>query len=49
LNTPPGSPTASHTSASTKAFSGTTSLGLSATVQPAAIAGATLLAIWCSG
>ena len=49
LKTPAGSPTASHTSASTNALSGTTSLGFSTTVQPAAIAGATLLAIWCSG
>ena len=37
------------TSASMKAFSGATSLGLSTTVQPAARAGATLAAIWCSG
>jgi hypothetical protein len=49
LKTPPGSPTASHASARANAFSGTTSLGFSTTVQPAAIAGATLLAIWCSG
>ena len=45
LKTPAGSPTSSMISASTKAFSGTTSLGLSTTVQPAASAGATLLAI----
>ena len=49
LNTPAGRPTASQISASTKALSGTTSLGLSATVHPAASAGATLLAIWWSG
>ena len=49
LNTPSGSPTASQISASTNALSGTISLGLTTTVQPAAIAGATLLAIWCSG
>ncbi len=49
LNTPAGSPTASKMSASTKAFSGATSLGLSTTVHPAARAGATLAAIWWSG
>jgi hypothetical protein len=31
------------------AFSGAISLGLSTTVQPAASAGTTLFAIWCSG
>ena len=49
LKTPAGSPTSSTISASTKALSGTTSLGFSTTVQPAASAGATLLAIWWSG
>ena len=49
LKTPCGSPTSSTTSASTKALRGTTSLGFSTTVQPAASAGATLLAIWWSG
>jgi hypothetical protein len=49
LKTPAGRPAAAQTSAKTKALSGTTSLGFSTTVQPAAIAGATLLAIWCSG
>ena len=49
LNTPAGIPTSSMTSASTKAFSGATSLGFSTTVQPAVRAGATLAAIWCSG
>ena len=36
-------------SASRARDSGATSLGLTTTVQPAAIAGATLAAIWCSG
>src|SRR3954468_20976939 len=49
LNTPAGTPSSSKISASTNALSGTTSLGLSTTVQPVAIAGATLAAIWCSG
>ena len=49
LNTPAGSPTCSKISASTKALSGATSLGLSTTVHPAARAGATLAAIWWSG
>ncbi len=49
LKTPAGRPTASMISASTNALSGATSLGFSATVQPAASAGATFSAIWCSG
>jgi hypothetical protein len=49
LNTPLGRPAVSITSASTKAFSGATSEGLSTTVQPAASAGATFSVIWCSG
>ena len=49
LKTPAGRPAASITSASRKAFSGVTSLGLRTTVQPAARAGATLQAIWFSG
>ncbi len=49
LNTPAGRPTSSKMSASTNAFRGATSLGLRTTVQPAANAGATLAAIWCSG
>ena len=49
LNAPAGRPTSSITSARMNAFSGTTSVGLSTTVQPAASAGATLAAIWCSG
>ena len=49
LKTPAGSPTSSMISARMKALSGVTSLGFSTIVQPAARAGATLLAIWCSG
>ena len=49
LKTPGGSPADSMISARMKAFSGTTSLGFSTTVQPAARAGATLSAIWFSG
>ena len=49
LKTPAGRPTSCNTSASTKAFSGATSEGFSTTVQPAASAGATFAAIWCSG
>ena len=49
LRTPAGSPTSFATSASTNAFSGTTSLGFRATVQPAVSAGATFSAIWWSG
>jgi hypothetical protein len=49
LSTPAGTPTSSKISASTNALSGVTSLGLSTTVQPAAIAGATFALIWCSG
>jgi hypothetical protein len=49
LKTPAGAPAASITSARMKAFSGATSLGFNTTVHPAASAGATLAAIWCSG
>ena len=49
LNTPAGRPTSSTTSASSQAFSGATSDGLSTTVQPAARAAPTLHMIWCSG
>ena len=49
LNTPLGRPAASTTSARMKALNGATSEGFSTTVQPAASAGATLSAIWCSG
>ena len=49
LNTPAGRPASSITSASTKAFRGATSDGLSTTVQPAASAGATLATIWLRG
>src|SRR3954453_15742001 len=49
LNTPAGRPSSAKISADTKALSGTTSDGLSTTVHPAAMAGATLAAIWCSG
>ncbi len=49
LKTPAGRPTDSTISARTNAFSGATSEGLTTTVQPAASAGATLAAIWCSG
>ena len=49
LNTPLGRPAASITSARAKALNGATSEGLSTTVQPAASAGASLRAIWCSG
>src|SRR5436189_3084746 len=45
LKTPAGTPAASITSASKKALRGATSDGFSTTVQPAAIAGATLSAI----
>jgi len=44
LNTPAGKPTEWMISASTKAESGTTSLGLTMIAQPAAIAGATFAA-----
>jgi hypothetical protein len=44
-----GSPAPSTASASAKAFSGTTSLGFSTTVQPAASAAATLAPIRFSG
>jgi hypothetical protein len=49
LNTPGGTPAASMISANSTALSGDTSLGLSTIVQPAAIAGATLQAIWLMG
>src|SRR5207249_141692 len=49
LKTPCGRPAASIASARMKALNGATSEGLSTTVQPAASAGATLSAIWCSG
>ena len=49
LNTPAGRPASSMTSARMKALIGATSLGFSTTVLPAANAGATLSAIWCSG
>jgi hypothetical protein len=49
LNTPAGRPASSMTSARMKALMGATSLGFSTTVLPAANAGATLSAIWCSG
>ena len=49
LNTPSGRPTSWMISASMKASMGATSLGLSTTVQPAAIAYATFAAIWWSG
>ena len=49
LNTPAGRPTSSITSASRTAFRGATCEGFNTTVQPAAIAGATFAAIWCSG
>jgi hypothetical protein len=49
LNTPAGRPTSSMISVRMKASMGATSLGLSTTVQPAAMAKATLAAIWCSG
>src|SRR3954464_15390340 len=50
LKTPAGStPAASITSARMNAFSGVTSLGLTTTEQPAAIAGATFAQTWWSG
>ena len=49
LNTPAGTPASSITSATMSAFSGATSDGLSTIVQPVAIAGASLAAIWLSG
>ena len=49
LNTPGGSPASLITSASTNASSGAISLGFRTTVQPAAMANATLAAIWCNG
>ena len=49
LNTPGGSPASSTISARMNALSGATSLGLSTTVHPAAMAGATLATIWWSG
>ncbi len=49
LNTPAGRPASSMISASMNALIGATSLGFTTTVQPAASAGATFAAIWCSG
>ena len=49
LNTPSGRPASSITSARMNALIGATSLGFSTTVLPAASAGATFSAIWCSG
>ena len=49
LNTPAGSPASSMISARMNALSGATSLGLSTTVQPAPMAGATFATIWCNG
>ena len=49
LKIPAGAPTSSMISARMNALSGATSLGFRTTVQPTAIAGATLAAIWCSG
>ncbi len=49
LNTPAGRPASAMTSARMNALIGATSDGLSTTVLPAAMAGATFNAIWCSG
>jgi len=49
LNTPRGSAVRLAISASMKHESGTTSLGFSTTVQPAASAGPSFATIWCSG
>ena len=49
LKTPAGRPASWMTSARMKALIGATSLGFSTTVLPAASAGATFSAIWCSG
>ena len=49
LNTPAGRPASWMTSARMNALIGATSLGFSTTVLPAASAGATFSAIWCSG
>jgi hypothetical protein len=49
LTTPGGSPTSWITSDRMNALNGAISDGLTTTVQPAASAGATLSAIWCSG
>ena len=49
LKTPFGSPASWMISARMNALIGATSLGFTTTVQPAASAGATLFAIWCSG
>ena len=49
LNTPAGKPISSMISARINALTGATSDGLSTTVQPAAIAEATLAPIWFSG
>ena len=49
LKTPAGRPAASRISVNSMALKGATSLGLSTMVQPAASAGATLMAIWLTG
>lgn len=49
LKTPGGKPRPSMISASRKALSGATSLGLRTTVQPTAMAGAIFAITWCSG
>ena len=49
LNTPAGRPMSCMISVRAKAFSGASLDGLTTIVQPAAIAGATLPTIWCSG
>ena len=49
LNTPAGTPASCMTSANKMALKGATSEGLRTIVQPAAIAGATLQAIWLIG
>src|SRR5262249_39576352 len=49
LKTPGGKPDCSTISAMRKAVSGATSLGLSTTVQPAAIAGTTFKTTWLRG
>ena len=49
LNTPLGTPAACITSANRMALNGATSLGFSTIVQPTAMAGATLQAIWLIG
>ena len=49
LNTPAGRPESAMMSVRMLALRGDTSLGFSTMVQPAAMAGATLQAIWFSG